>query len=89
VTRGEDRLAPLEDPNMSDNPTLPVITPEKAARLRASVQERLAARRAKQATAPPDPAPRYDDVFFHGVAWLNRLSYDDSFDDVDDVAPAF
>jgi hypothetical protein len=71
---------------MSDNPTLPVITPEKAARLHASVQERLAARRAKQAAAPPDPAPRYDAVFFQGTAWLDRLSHDDSFED---VAPAF
>ena len=67
---------------MSDRPASPVLTPEKTARLRASVQERLAARRAERAAAPPAPTPRYDEAFFQGVAWLDRCSYEDSFEDV-------
>jgi len=66
---------------MSDNAAFPVLTPEKTALLRALVQERLAARRAMRAAAPPNPPPRYDEVFFQGVAWLDRLSCDDSFED--------
>jgi hypothetical protein len=67
---------------MSDSAELPVLTPEKNARLRALVQKRLSARRAEKAGASLDPAPRYDEVFFQGVAWLNRCSSDDSFEDV-------
>ena len=67
---------------MSNRPAFPVITPEKAAPLRALVQERLAARRAENAAASPDRAPRYDEVFVQGVDWLDRCSYEDSFYDV-------
>jgi len=66
---------------MSDRLALPVLTQEKAALLRALVEERLAARRAERAAASPDPAPRHDEVFFQEVAWLDRCSYDDSFED--------
>jgi hypothetical protein len=70
---------------MSHSPILPVLTPEQVARLRALVRERLAARRAEEEAAPPEPAPLYDEVFFQGVAWLDRCSYEDSWED---VAPA-
>jgi hypothetical protein len=68
---------------MSDSAVLPVLTPEKTARLRALVQKHLAARRAARVAVPPDPAPRHDEVFFQGVAWLDCCSYDDSFEDAD------
>jgi|GEM_PF-3593264 len=41
--------------------------------LRAEVRRRLAARRRHRTTAPPSPAPRYDEVFLAGTAWLDRL----------------
>jgi hypothetical protein len=72
---------------MSDNPAFPVLTPERTALLRGLVQERLAARRARRAAALPNPAPRHDEVFFKGVAWLDRLSYDDSFEDAETIPP--
>jgi len=71
---------------LSDQPAFPVLTAEKASLLRALVQEHLAARRAMRAAAPTVPPPRYDEIFFQGVAWLNRRSYDDSFEE---AAPAF
>ena len=72
---------------MSDQPAFPVLTAEKASLLRTLVQERLAARRAMRAAAPPNPAPRHDEVFFQGVAWLDRRSYDDSFEDAETISP--
>ena len=70
---------------MSQSSTLPVLHPEQVARLRALVRERLAAHRAQEEAATPEPAPRYDQVFLQGLAWLDRLSYEDSWED---VAPA-
>jgi hypothetical protein len=45
------------------------------------VRERLAALRAWKSTAPPDTAPRYDEVFLAGTAWLERLAFDDSWEE--------
>jgi hypothetical protein len=39
--------------------------------LKAEVRRRLAERRPLQ---PPDPPPRYDDVFWEGLAQLNTTS---------------
>ena len=39
-------------------------------RFRESLDAKVAERNARQDTAK---APRYDDVFFEGVAWLNSL----------------
>lgn len=39
-------------------------------RFRESLDAKVAERNARQDTAN---APRYDDVFFEGVAWLNTL----------------
>lgn len=45
---------------------------EAVARLREAVRERLAARLARPQT--PVPPPRYDEVFFEGLAWLDELA---------------
>jgi hypothetical protein len=42
--------------------------PEKVAALRESLRQRAARR------VQPHPAPRYDDVFYEGVAWLDSLA---------------
>lgn len=44
--------------------------------IKAEVQRRLAQER--QTVRPPVPAPRYDDVFFEGVAWLDSLAEDEN-----------
>jgi hypothetical protein len=41
--------------------------------LRQRVAAKLAAARARGQEAPTLPAPRYDEVFFEGVEWLNKL----------------
>ena len=46
--------------------------PEKVAALRERLRRR-AERRAK-GRVQPHPAPRYDDVFYEGVAWLSSLA---------------
>jgi hypothetical protein len=67
---------------MSDlHSTVRHFSPEKVSALRAWVRERLDEHRARKSTAPPDPAPRFDAVFQEGTAWLDLLSYDDSWDD--------
>lgn len=45
----------------------------KVAALRKQVRERLAERVSK-APAPVSPQPRYDDVFFEGLRWLDELA---------------
>jgi hypothetical protein len=45
-----------------------IFDPEKVAALRESLRQRAARR------VQPHPAPRYDDVFFEGVAWLDALA---------------
>ena len=48
------------------------MTDEKLAALRERFREKAKERReAAHRAAPP---PRYDDVFFEGVAWLNSLA---------------
>lgn len=42
-------------------------------RVREAVQAKLAAARASRRRAAPVPAPRYDEVYAEGTAWLNRL----------------
>lgn len=52
--------------------------------LRRRVQERLARKRQGVPVGPPQPPPRYDDVYFEGVKWLDSLAYEpeEEHDDV-------
>ena len=70
-----------EEPSGSDPydepcPPEPPLDPEFSARIRAlkpKLQRKLAARRAARRRIPPvSPPPRYDEVFFRGVAWLDQ-----------------
>lgn len=45
---------------------------EKIAAVKTKLAQRLEERSVK--AAPPDPPPRYDDVFHRGVAWLDSLA---------------
>lgn len=48
-------------------------------RLRELAKLRRAALSRKRRAAPESP-PRYDDVYFNGLAWLNNLAYTDNWD---------
>lgn len=52
----------------------PAISKTKAARLRALVKQRLQLNRRAGRLVPPDPAPRYDEVFAMGQRWLDQLA---------------
>jgi hypothetical protein len=45
----------------------------KIEELRLRIQEHLRELREKPKGVPPSPAPRYDEVFFQGTRWLDRL----------------
>ena len=60
-------------------PDLPRLSPERKAALRAKVKEYL--RRKAEQRVTPEPAPRYDDIFWRGTAWLDQASYTDRWDD--------
>ena len=47
--------------------------------LRAKVRAWLDAKAHELAVRPPAPAPRYDELFFRGTAWLDSLSYLDDW----------
>lgn len=69
---------PPEDPPGSDPcPPGPPLDSEFSARIRAlkpRLKRKLAARRAARRRIPPiSPAPRYDEVYFRGLEWLDRL----------------
>ncbi len=48
------------------------MTDDKRDELRRRIREHLEARRRR--TTPPIPPPRYDEVFFAGTAWLDRIA---------------
>jgi len=48
------------------------MTEEKRDELRRKIRERAEAMR--QQMIPPTPPPRYDEVFFAGTAWLDRIA---------------
>ena len=48
--------------------------PSEIEQLRIRVQQRLRQRRAKPEALPPNPPPRYDEVFFRGWQWLDELA---------------
>lgn len=50
------------------------ISKTQAKRMRKVLKERLAEKRAKRTARPPSPAPRYDEVYFRGLEWLDSLA---------------
>ncbi len=46
--------------------------------IRRKIRERAEARR--QSMVPPMPPPRYDEVYFAGVAWLDRIARGEEHD---------
>jgi hypothetical protein len=52
------------------------LAPSKAGieELRLRVQQRLRERREKPGVVPPNPPPRYDEVFFQGTQWLDEIA---------------
>jgi hypothetical protein len=50
------------------------MTPEKRETFRAALNRRLQqAVEDRKKMKPPEPAPRYDDIFWQGLEWLNSL----------------
>ncbi|KAF0159515.1 MAG: hypothetical protein FD159_456 [Syntrophaceae bacterium] len=47
---------------------------EQLAILKERIKSRLAEKERNQKMVRPEPAPRYDDIFFDGVAWLDELA---------------
>ncbi|MFW6012486.1 MAG: hypothetical protein ACOC92_02120 [bacterium] len=58
-----------------NDPSTPVqLSDERLRAMRQEVRRRLAAKRRRRARlVAPDPPPRYDEVFFQGLAWLDRF----------------
>lgn len=72
---GADVVAePRGAESANESPKLTRQRRKIAEHLRTEVRRRLADRPA--ATEAPSPAPRYDDVFFDGVAWLDEQAGD-------------
>jgi len=51
------------------------MTEEQREQLSCKIRERTKAKR--QRMVPPEPPPRYDDVYFAGSAWLDRIARED------------
>ena len=62
--------------------TTPAPSKAKTEELRLRIQERF---REKPKRVPPNPPPRYDEVFFRGTQWLEELAAGADLDR--DVAP--
>jgi len=54
--------------------TTPVPSKAKTEELRLRIQERSRELREKPKRVPPNPPPRYDEVFFRGTQWLDKLA---------------
>ncbi len=50
------------------------LSKTKIEELRARIQQRLQELREKPQVLPPNPPPRYDEVFFRGTQWLDELA---------------
>jgi len=50
------------------------LSKAKVEKLRARFQEGLRELRARPTAVPPDPPPRYDEIFFRGTEWLDQLA---------------
>ena len=56
-------------------------TPAEISTLRESLEARFQ-ERTRPLYVPPDPPPIYDEIYFEGVAWLDSLSYSDSWPNI-------
>jgi hypothetical protein len=54
--------------------TTPAPSKAKTEELRLRIQERFRELREKPKRVPPNPPPRYDEVFFRGTQWLDKLA---------------
>lgn len=81
--RGLDRRAARRDyrAGMNGHETHPdKKLPFDPEALRAKVRARLDAKAQERAARPPlSPAPRYDEVYFRGIEWLDSLSSTDDW----------
>ena len=56
----------------------------KLQQLRARVQQRLRELRERPQSVPPNPPPRYDEIFARGQRWLDELASEpDSHEEVE------
>ncbi len=54
--------------------TTPAPSKAKTEELRLRIQEHFRRLREKPKVLPPQPPPRYDEVFFQGTQWLDKLA---------------
>ena len=54
--------------------SLPVLSKTKVKALKARIDQRRAAGAGRSDRVAPQPAPRYDDLFFEGTRWLDELA---------------
>lgn len=54
--------------------TTPALSNARIEGLRLLIQERFRELRGKPKLVPPNPPPRYDEVFFQGAQWLDKLA---------------
>jgi hypothetical protein len=62
------------DPENIRLPEFAPISKSQAERLRKVLKQRLAKKRASRSAHPVSPAPRYDEVYFRGLEWLDSLA---------------
>lgn len=63
-------------------PTAPAPSKTRIEELRLRVQEHFRELREKPTAVPPNPPPRYDEVFFQGAQWLDKLAAEVDLDRV-------
>ena len=51
------------------------------AEMKMRFHQRLEEKLAKERARPVEPPPRYDDVFYQGTAWLDRLARENDYPD--------
>jgi hypothetical protein len=60
---------------------MPKWSPADLQRIRERIEQaHLRAQASRPKDLAPNPPPKYDDVYFSGAAWLDSLSYSDSWD---------
>ena len=62
--------------------TTPALSKTRIDELRLRVQEHFRELREKPKEVPPNPPPRYDEVFFQGAQWLDKLAAEVDLDGV-------
>jgi hypothetical protein len=70
---GETKAAEPES-SQQEVAALPKLSKTKLKKLKALLRERLDQRQHRSRLVPPDPPPRYDEVFAQGQEWLESLA---------------